>query len=167
MALQEIYMFAKLYFVFDKLRCLTVITLLSFIVVLCFVQVILRYFTPAELTPFAWGDEIMRLTSIWVIFLASSCGARKGAHMTVDFFIDKYFSAKSKFIVKKITLAIVLIILGAIIYYGTSYTFFMRKSLLQNLDMSMAWFYSSVPIGIGCLFFEYLLLFLGIDPKKP
>ena len=159
-------MFSKLYFIFDKIRTVTVISLLTFIVILCLVQVILRYFTPAELTPFAWGDEIMRLTSIWVVFLASSCGARKGAHMTVDFFIDKYFHDKAKFAVKKITLLLVLVILLAIAYYGLTYTIAMKYSMLQNVSISMAWFYSSIPVGIGCLFLEYLLLFLGIDPKK-
>ena len=50
-------MFSKLYFIFDKIRTVTVISLLTFIVILCLVQVILRYFTPAELTPFAWGER--------------------------------------------------------------------------------------------------------------
>lgn len=159
-------MFSKMYIIFDKIRTLAVISLLSFIVILCFMQVVLRYFTPAELTPFAWGDEIMRLTSIWVVFLASSCGARKGAHMTVDFFIDRYFKARAKFIIKKLTLLLVLIILAAIAFYGATYTFSMRNSLLQNVNMSMAWFYSAIPIGIGFLFIEFLLLFLGIDPQS-
>lgn len=129
-------------------------------------QVVLRYFTPADLTPFAWGDEIMRLTSIWVVFLASSCGARKGAHMTVDFFIDRYFKTRAKCIIKKLTLLLVLIILAAIAFYGATYTFSMRNSMLQNVNMSMAWFYSAIPIGIGFLFIEFLLLFLGIDPQS-
>ncbi len=159
-------MFSKMYIIFDKIRTLAVISLLSFIVILCFMQVVLRYFTPADLTPFAWGDEIMRLTSIWVVFLASSCGARKGAHMTVDFFIDRYFKARAKFIIKKLTLLLVLIILAAIAFYGATYTFSMRNSLLQNVNMSMAWFYSAIPIGIGFLFIEFLLLFLGIDPQS-
>ncbi|MDO5352029.1 MAG: TRAP transporter small permease subunit [Succinatimonas sp.] len=159
-------MFSKMYIIFDKIRTLAVISLLSFIVILCFMQVVLRYFTPADLTPFAWGDEIMRLTSIWVVFLASSCGARKGAHMTVDFFIDRYFKARAKFIIKKLTLLLVLIILAAIAFYGATYTFSMRNSMLQNVNMSMAWFYSAIPIGIGFLFIEFLLLFLGIDPQS-
>ncbi len=141
------------------------IALLSFVVILCFIQVILRYFTPAELTPFAWGDEVIRLTSIWVIFLASSCGARKGAHMTVDFFIEKYVPSRYRSYVRKFSLVIVLIILGLIVYYGALYTISMRGSMLQNISISMSWFYSAIPVGIGCLFFEYLLLLLNIDPK--
>ena len=86
--------------------------------------------------------------------------------MTVDFFIDKYFHDKAKFAVKKITLLLVLVILLAIAYYGLTYTIAMKNSMLQNVSISMAWFYSSIPVGIGCLFLEYLLLFLGIDPKK-
>ncbi len=159
-------MFSKLYFIFDKIRTLTVISLLSLVVLLCLVQVILRYFAPFDLNPFAWGDEIMRLTSIWVIFLASSCGARKGAHMTVDYFVDKYCKKGLRFIVKKLSLLLVLIILGAIVYYGSTYTYAMRKSMLQNVSMSMAWFYSAIPIGMGCLFFEYFLMFIGVDPER-
>ena len=158
-------MFLKMYMIFDKIRTLAVISLLSVIVILCFIQVILRYFSPGDLTPFACGDEILRLTSIWVVFLASSCGARKGTHMTVDYFVDRYFKAKAKFIVKKLTLLLVLIVLAAIVFYGATYTFSMRKSMLQNVDMSIAWFYSAIPIGIGGLFIEFLLLFLGIDPQ--
>lgn len=158
-------MFPTIYFYLDKLRSFLVISLLSFVVILCFIQVVLRYFTSDDITPFSWGDEIIRLTSIWVIFLAASCGARKGAHMTVDFFIDK-LNVKSKFLVKKITLLIVLITIAAIVYYGFSYTLSMKKSMLQNLPISMAWFYSAIPIGMSFLFLEYFLLFINYDPQK-
>ena len=65
-------MFKKIYWILDKIRSVAIIGMLGYIVILSFVQIVLRYFTSADLKPFSWGDEIIRLMAIWVAFLATA-----------------------------------------------------------------------------------------------
>jgi TRAP-type C4-dicarboxylate transport system permease small subunit len=153
-------MLKKIYSVFDFLRSAAIIAALSWMVLLCLVQVILRYFTPAELRPFPWGDEIIRLTSIWVSFLAASLGVREGSHLSVEFFVNKALPPLGVTILKKIALGIVLVCMALLVWHGTAQTKSNAQSMLQNVAISIAWFYAAIPIGCAFLFFEYLLVLL-------
>ena len=152
-------MLRKVYSVFDRIRSVIIIAALGWMVVLCLIQVILRYFTPAQLRPFPWGDEIIRLTSIWVAFLAASLGVREGSHINVDFFINK-LPPMGVMILKKAALGIVLVCMIILVYYGTAQTKSNAQSMLQNVPVSIAWFNAAIPIGCTFLFFDYLLILI-------
>jgi len=142
---------AKSFYVwFDRIRNVILISISSFTVILCLVQVILRYFTFISLRPFAWGDEVLRLCSIWVIFLGISIGVRQNAHFTVDLLLNKIKSPKARKAVDFAIDLIVMVVLVILTYHGSIYTLTNISSSLQNLDMSMAWFYAAIPVG--CIF---------------
>lgn len=154
-----------LYSIVSGARAFAITVIFAFIIVLCLVQIFLRYFTTDTLTPYAWGDEIIRLSSVWVVFLAASLGVRESSHLSVDFFIDKLFSHKSLGLVKRIATVIVLAVLAAIIYYGIEQTKLNFDSSLENLAMSRAWFYAAIPVGCAYLFLDYaLILAFGMHP---
>lgn len=158
-------MLKKIYSVLDTIRAAVIIAALSWMVVLCLIQVILRYFTSTDLRPFPWGDEIIRLTSIWVSFLAASLGVREGSHLNVDFFVNKFLPPLGIVLIKKITLGIVLVCMAVLVWYGTAQTKSNAQSMLQNVSMSIAWFYMAIPVGCGYIFFEYaLILVFGKHP---
>ena len=71
-------MFKKIYWILDKIRSVAIIGMLGYIVILSFVQIVLRYFTSADLKPFAWGDEIIRLMAIWVGISGGQRGSKAG-----------------------------------------------------------------------------------------
>jgi len=152
-------MLGKVYSVINRIRSVAIVAALGWMVILCLIQVILRYFTPAELRPFPWGDEIIRLTSIWVAFLAASLGVREGSHINVDFFINK-LPPRGVMILKKIALGIVLVCMVILVYYGTAQTKANAQSMLQNVPISIAWFNAAIPIGCTFLFFDYLLILI-------
>lgn len=146
----------KFYLLFDRVRTAMMVSVSAFTIILCFIQIILRYFTFLSMRPFAWGDEVLRLSAIWVIFLGLSIGVREGAHFTVDLFLNKIKSEKIR---RVIDMAIDLLVMGTLVlltYKGFSYTITNTMSSLQNIQISMAWFYASIPVG--CLFgiVEYL-----------
>ena len=153
-------MLKKIYSVISGIRSAVIIAALSWMVLLCMIQVILRYFTPAELRPFPWGDEIIRLTSIWVSFLAASLGVREGSHLSVEFFIKKVLPSKGIIFLKKIALGMVLACMVMLIWHGTAQTKSNAQSMLQNVAVSIAWFYAAIPIGCVFLFFDYLLILI-------
>lgn len=128
----------------------------SFTVLLCFVQIVLRYFTFLSLRPFSWGDEVLRLCAVWVIFLGISIGVKQNAHFTVDFVLNKI---RSKNIRKAINLLIDFIVIMTLLvltYYGGVYALSNIASSLQNINISMAWFYAAIPIGCVFEVIEYI-----------
>ncbi len=146
----------KFYVWFDLIRTGMLISISLFTVILCFVQVILRYFTFLSLRPFAWGDEVLRLCAIWVIFLGISIGVRKNAHFTVDLVLNKIRSRKARQTVDLMIDSIVILVLVILTYYGSSYAISNIASSLQNIDISMAWFYAAIPIGCVFEIIEYI-----------
>jgi len=152
-------MLRKVYLIIDRIRTIGIVAGLAWMVILCLIQVFLRYFTALDLRPFSWGDEIIRLTSIWVVFLAASLGVREGSHLNVDFFIAK-LPPRGIMISRKIALGVVLVCMVMLVWYGAGFTKDNILSLLQNAPISMAWFYAAIPIGCAILFFDYLLILI-------
>lgn len=150
-------MLKKLYNMVDKARSWAIILLLSSVIILSLVQIVLRYFTSASLRPFAWGDEVIRLTAIWVAFLAASVGVKNESHLSVEFFLNKFLNPRQLVIAKKAATAIVILALAAVAKEGVTYTLNSRNAMLQNLpQVSIAWFYASIPVGCILLIIEYL-----------
>lgn len=158
-------MLRTIYRALDAVRTVLIITIFASIILLGAVQIVLRYFSPAQLKPFAWGDEIMRLLNIWVVFLAASLGAKENTHLSMDFLIRKIFSSQKFDQVKRFANIIVIIVLMLIIYFGTVRTVANRGAMLQNISLSIAWFYAAIPIGCLYLLFDYtLILIYGEHP---
>lgn len=159
-------MFKKAYGVLNAIRTFSIVALLISIITLSTVQIVLRYLTGPGIRPFSWADELIRMGIIWVAFLASSLGVKESAHLSVSFFVNKYLPKKVGFVVGKIATLILLAVLAVIIYNSTKQVIFTKASTLQNLPtVSMAWFYSAVPVGCALLFIDYLLiLFYGEHP---
>lgn len=154
----------KFYLLFDRVRTIMMVSVSAFTIVLCFVQIILRYFTFLSMRPFAWGDEVLRLSAIWVIFLGLSIGVREGAHFTVDLFLNKIKSEKARRAVDLTIDILVMAILTLLTYKGAVYTITNTMSSLQNIQISMAWFYASIPVG--CLFGIIEYLYKIMTPAK-
>lgn len=153
-------MLRKIYKSLNMARMVGIIAILSTIITLGTIQIILRYFSPAELKPFPWGDEIMRLLNIWMVFLAASLGAKENTHLSMDFLIKKLFSERRVETVKRLATIIVIAVLLLIIYHGTLRTIANQRAMLQNIQISIAWFYAAIPVGCLYLLFDYLLILI-------
>jgi TRAP-type C4-dicarboxylate transport system permease small subunit len=153
-------MVKKIYFVINAIRGGVLIAALGGMVTLCIIQIVLRYFTSAALRPFAWGDEIMRLTLIWITFLAGSVGVRAGAHLSLDYFMDKLLKPRRRAVVEKVILITALVSMALLIFYGIRHTYVNKDQYLQNIHISIAWFYVAIPVGCFFIFIEYLLILI-------
>lgn len=139
----------------NKIRATLMISISTFTVLLCLLQVVLRYFTFISMRPFAWGDEIVRLCSIWVIFLGVSLGIRENSHFAVDLFVNKIQSKKLRKIADYLLDAAAIVVFIIVAYQGYRYTSMNIVSYLQNIRISMGWFYASIPVGALLCLFEY------------
>jgi TRAP-type C4-dicarboxylate transport system permease small subunit len=87
-------------------------------------------------------------------------GVREGSHLSVDFFINKVLPPLGITILKKTAMGLVLVCMALLVWYGTAQTKSNAQSMLQNVAISVAWFYAAIPIGCAFLFFEYLLILI-------
>jgi TRAP-type C4-dicarboxylate transport system permease small subunit len=151
----------------NRIRDYALIGFSAFTVLLCLLQVFLRYFTFLSLRPFAWGDEVLRLTAVWVIFLGIGIGIRENSHFSVTLFLDKIKPPKVK---KRVNALLDVVIIGVfciIVYQGAVYTFTNTTSLLQNVELSMAWFYAAIPVGGLIAIIEYICkMIYGLNYKQ-
>jgi TRAP-type C4-dicarboxylate transport system permease small subunit len=155
-----VFMLKKIYTVFDRIRIYGIIIALGWMVVLCFTQVVLRYFAWSVLRPFSWGDEILRMSSIWVTFLAAGIGVREGAHLHLDYFIAAIFKGKNLIIVKKIILGVSIGVICILMYHGILQTYSNRVSSLQHIRISLAWFMVAIPVGCFYIIVDFLLILI-------
>ncbi len=153
-------MIKKIYDILDRIRSFFIITILSSIIVLSTIQIVFRYFTFLGLRPFPWGDELIRLSSIWVAFLAASIGAKEEAHLSVTIIIKKYLSSRVFIIFQKIANVVVIGTLCYLIYFGFLRTIANFQTSLQNINISIAWFYAAIPVGCTYLAIDYLLILI-------
>ncbi|HHY81264.1 MAG TPA: TRAP transporter small permease [Clostridiales bacterium] len=154
----------KVYNIIHKARITAIVLLLIVIIAICTMNVVLRYLVSKihvlGLKPYSWVDEIMRMLTIWVAFLAASLGAKEGSHVSLESIVKKYLPDNIANILRKTASIAVLVVLAVLIYFGISQTINARMSYLQNLPISNAWFYAAIPVGCFYLFIDYLLILI-------
>lgn len=159
----------KVDYVLNLIRKVGLVVILAFAIGICSTNIVLRYLVRGVSTmrPFAWGNEVMQMAAVWIAFLAAGLGVKEGSHISLDSITHKVLSPKATKILKKITLLIVLAVLAILIYAGIDKAIGMSRSRLQNLPVSMGWFYAAIPVGCFYMFYDYLLIFIfGEHPFK-
>ena len=147
-----------IYKIINIVRGVLIVLLFSFIISVGAINIFLRYMP--GLSSLKWPDEILRYVNIWVIFLGASVGVRLGAHLSIDYFIQKLFARKTYNLIRKGTLLIILGCLIFLIILGIDKFFKMTNVFIQAAPMSISVFYMAIPIGCLLMFIDYLLIFL-------
>lgn len=148
----------KIYAIIDGTRNILIVAVLGFIILIGSVQIFLRY-TPG-INALNWVDEIMRYLNIWVVFLAASIGVKESTHLSMDYFLNKFFPAKTIRVVKKITHVVVILSLGLLVYHGTLRVLANRNAVIQSLPISISLFYLAIPVGCSLILLDYVLILL-------
>lgn len=116
----------------------------------------------------AWLTELGELLMVWVTFLGGAAAAQRGAHMSINEFLDKLDTAKRRWAdvaVQLFTLAL----LSVVCFYGVRIVQGSWGNVLTTLEWPMAWQYLPMPLGIGlmALFVAWdLLLILRGVPRS-
>jgi TRAP-type transport system small permease protein len=101
--------------------------------------------------------ELCELLMVWVTFLGGAAAARRGAHMSINEFLDKLGVSNRRWADTAIGL-LCLAMLGMLIFYGISITQTGTMNELTVLHVSMAWQYAALPVGATAM-----LVFVGWD----
>ena len=76
----------KIVNVYNKFEEIFLVILLLVMVVLIFVQVVMRYCFNSSLS---WSEELARILFIWVSWIGISLGQKKGEHIKITMVTDK------------------------------------------------------------------------------
>ncbi|MCX7788725.1 MAG: TRAP transporter small permease [Spirochaetes bacterium] len=156
----------RIYRIVDRVRAVLIVLIMGFIIGIGAVQIVLRY---SPLTkPFDWVDEIMRYLNIWVVFLAASIGVKESTHLSMDYFLKKYFSTRTVGWIKRATHVCIILTMLLLIYHGSLRVWANRYTFIQSMHLSISFFYLAIPIGSALILFEYILVLLhgGDHPYK-
>jgi C4-dicarboxylate transporter DctQ subunit len=157
--------FAKIYKILDTIRNITIVLIFSFIIVSGAYAIFLRYMPNLKTLP--WIDEVLRYLNIWLVFLGASVAVKQGNHLKVDFFLRKLFPENMVSIIRKGTLAIMLICLSVLIVASTKKFLGSLNVVIQAAPISIAVFYLAIPVGCLLMGLDYaLILIFGDHPFK-
>jgi TRAP-type C4-dicarboxylate transport system permease small subunit len=144
--------------------------LLSFFILLLFIQIICRELFNVNIS---WGEELARFSFVWFVFFGASFAARLAAHNRVTFQF-RWFPKKTANYIEAFADLIWIVFNIVIIYKGI----FLIKSMLQypyispTLGWSMAYIYMIFPLSFSLMTIRiiqvnYLKLVKGVDIRDP
>ena len=102
-----------------------------------------------------WGEEVIRYSFIWSVFLVSPLLIRRGANLELDIFVQ-WVSPRVRQVISVFNAAVTLIFLAVLIFQGTVMVRVNVGQLSSALEISMAWIYLAVPGGGVLMLWEYL-----------
>lgn len=133
------------------------IVLLTAMVVVTFVNVVMRYTGESS---FLWGEEVGRHLMIWLAFVGGGLALRNGAHIGVDS-LERALPPRAARFVRAAIALILLVLFVALMIEGIDYAWRTRFQTSAALQISMAWVYAGMPIG--CLL---MLAHLGFITRR-
>ncbi len=144
--------------------------LLSFFIILLFIQIISREVFNVNIS---WGEELARFSFVWFVFFGAVVAARLAAHNRVTFQFKK-FSKKTQNYIEGFADLIWLIFNGVMIYKSV----YLINSMMEftytspTLGWDMAYVYFIFPMAftlmsIRIIQVNYLKLVKGIDIRDP
>lgn len=136
-----------------------VVVLMITMTIIVLLQVFCRFILNNALS---WPEEISRYIMIWICFLGSGIACKYKAHIGVDFII-KRIHKKLQPSIRISTNICILVFLAFCIWKGLYMTQFTINQLSPASQISMAWPYSSVPVGS---FFMMVHIFVSLFKKS-
>ncbi len=132
---------------------------------LIFINVVLRMFGK----DLAWLLELGEMMMVWVTFLGGAAAAQRGAHMSINEFLDKLDTVKRRLADAAVQL-FSLAVMASVFLYGIKIVQSSWDNVLTTLEWPMAWQYMPLPLGAGLmvLFIAYdlWLIFRGIPREQ-
>ncbi len=155
---------------FDNFESYICQFLLSFFILLLFIQIISREVFSINIS---WGEELARFAFVWFVFFGASYAARLAAHNRVTFQF-RWLSKKTQNYIEAFADAIWIVFNIVMIYKSI----FLIRSMLQypyispTLGWSMAYIYMIFPLSFGAMTIRiiqvnYLKIVKGIDIRDP
>lgn len=116
--------------------------------ILVIANVILRYVFNSGIS---WSEEAARFLFIWCSFLGAMMATNEGAHMRLDFVVEK-FTGVSRKAVEIIALLVLLVLVGVLFYGGVEVVLTTWQIPTSALKMPKGLVYLCAPVCFGYIF---------------
>jgi len=144
--------------ILSKIESSLIVFLISFMIVLAFVQVILRNLFSVG---FLWADPFLRHLVLWIGFLGASLATQKEKHINIDL-VTRFTSTKTANIVKIITNLFACVVT---IFLASAAFVFLKNELESNellftigsINFAAWYFQLIIPIGFSLMAFRFLI----------
>lgn len=123
-----------------------VVSLGGALAVLIFINVVMH----AMGKDLAWLTELGEMIMVWVTFLGGAAAAQRGAHMSINEFLDKLEPNRRKWADAAVQ-AFTLVVIAVVFYYGIGIVNGSWGNVLTTLEWPMAWQYMPLPLGMGLM----------------
>lgn len=108
-----------------------------------------------------WVEEINNLLFTWIVFLGAGVIMRRGGHIGVDMLYGAV-GKNLQFVLRLIYCVLALIIVWVMVYYGFKMARFVGRSQTSlYLDISLFYYYLSIPVGGVLIGFNSIGALLG------
>ena len=124
-----------------------IVFLFAVMVVVIFVQVIMRYVFNNSLY---WSEELGKFIFVWISWLGISLGERYGEHIKITMLVDR-FPHRVAQIFNIISEIIVIGICAVTLYYGVTLVFSQMGTRYAGIKISGAWGYAAVVVGCALM----------------
>lgn len=133
-------------FLDEKFEEIILVAMLAVMVILIFLQVVMRYVFQDSLS---WSEEVSRYFFLWIIWLGAAFATKKNAHISLDF-VTRRLPKNGRIIAEilKNVLWLAFAIFLAYISWKLTILIFMRDQLSAALRIPMGFAYASIPVGI-------------------
>lgn len=124
----------------------TVITMGTVLIILVFANVVIHAFGK----DMAWMTELGELLMVWVTFLGGAAAAQRGAHMSINEFLDKLDEPRRRWVDAAVQ-SVCLVVLAVVCFYGVRIVAGGWDNTLTTLEWPMSWQYLPLPLGCGLM----------------
>ncbi|WP_338946764.1 TRAP transporter small permease [Fusobacterium canifelinum] len=140
--------------ILDKLEEAILVGMFTLMVIIIFVQVIMRYIFNNSLS---WSEELGKFLFVWISWLGISIGAKRKEHIKITMFIDRC-SPQLKFMCDILSEFVVLVICAITAYYGVELVISQSQIFFAGIKISMSWGYLSVVLGCFIMMIRNLII---------
>jgi TRAP-type C4-dicarboxylate transport system permease small subunit len=117
--------------------------LLGAIVICTGTQVVARYVFNA---PLPWSEELGRIIFSWIVFIGTSIGVKRGAHMGMHFIVELAHPKVRAFVAKAAPL-FAAVFFCIILIEGVKVAYHVSSSQTPAMEISQVWQYAAIPAG--------------------
>jgi TRAP-type C4-dicarboxylate transport system permease small subunit len=143
-------------YIINKAACILSQFTVALMVITVLVSVFMRYFLKS---PLAWGDELSRYCLVFMTFIGASVALREKQLAAMELIVEKV-PLLARNILALVTYLLEILLLGFLFYYSIKLIGqgSVKAQLSPALQVPMTWIYSSLPLGIGLMLVQTIVL---------
>lgn len=131
-----------------------VTALLGIMTVVVFLQVFFRFVVKGSLP---WSEELARYVMVWAVFFGASMGAKSGAHIGVEAFVNLFpVGLKRAMIIVSAVFTQIFCVFVFVLSLQVVIRIYEMEQVSPAMEIPMYWAYLAVPVGAVLMSIRFL-----------